>query len=123
MTTTARPARRFRCTRCSQRFVSRDGALGHVARVHPAFAGLIERRVARATGATYSIYDTFAAGFESDTDDRDLAFTVCCETHSRLVFVRTLTSARSHLPTGAWCGVCMGTEQAEYEASEEATAL
>jgi hypothetical protein len=67
-------------------------------------AGLLQRRKARSTGTTVSIYDREAAGVDGDG-----RFVAVCEDHGTMLVVDTLTIAKRFAPVPEeWCGVCRG---------------
>ena len=69
-------------------------------------AGLLQRRKARSTGTTVSIYDREAAGVDADTK-----YVLVCEEHGLLLAAATLTMAKRFASVPEeWCGTCRGDE-------------
>lgn len=67
-------------------------------------AGLLQRRKARSTGTTVSIYDREASGIDGDGK-----FVAVCEDHGTMLVVDTLTTAKRFAPVPEeWCDVCRG---------------
>lgn len=67
-------------------------------------AGLLQRRKARSTGTTVSIYDREEAGVDGDG-----RYVLTCEDHGMMLAVTTLTTAKRFATVpDEWCGVCRG---------------
>jgi hypothetical protein len=68
----------------------------------PAFAGLREWRVCRASGARIAVYDGVEAGMDTDAG----RWQTVCETHGSITSHRTLALARLHAAWPEWCESC-----------------